>query len=61
MQPSESSQLTPEQRLRALAKLLATAVLRLHGRHMPPAENLDNSATNPLEVSADPRLSVHTG
>jgi hypothetical protein len=53
--------LTPDQRLCALAHVLAAAVLRLHGRPTPPVENLDNSGANCLELAAKLRLSVHDG
>ena len=61
--------LSPSDRVRELAALFATALLRLRDRHAlaadpPPAlppEILPNSSPNPLEVLDETRLSVHTG
>ena len=61
--------LTPDQRLRDLAAILARGVLRLHSRaalttnpgpHADP-EKPQNSSENRLELPAIPRLSVTRG
>jgi hypothetical protein len=58
-------QLTPAERRRALAAILAAGVLRLRDRRLipPPAnlENPENSAPNWLELTAEKSVSVHTG
>jgi len=56
--------LSPDERLRLLAAVLARGVLRLitpAAGASPPAEKLQKSAENWLEVPPGSRLSVHTG
>jgi hypothetical protein len=57
--------LSPEQRLRELARILARGLLRLRACHIspPPAvpTNCEETGQNSLEVGPNPRLSVHTG
>jgi hypothetical protein len=61
--------LTPEQRRREVAKILAAAVLRLRSRaalvpaigELPPPRIMPKTTANPLDVSAETRLSVHPG
>jgi hypothetical protein len=60
---------TPDQQLRALARILAAGVLRLRARAaLPPAATqpsgpqiLAETGRNNLEVPVETRLSVHTG
>ena len=61
--------LTPDQRLRDLAAILARGVLRLHsraaltinpGQHADP-EKPQNLGENCLELPPETRLTVHTG
>ena len=56
---------TPDQRLVAIARILAGAMLHLRDRGALPAPQKEEqippkSALNCLEVSRPPRLSVHT-
>jgi hypothetical protein len=58
--------MTPDQRLREVAEILATAVLRLRVRAalpalVPDAEKPAESTANCLAVRPEMRLSVHTG
>jgi hypothetical protein len=60
--------LTPEDRLRELAALLAAGLLRLHAHAAaadcagrPTPENSSNSSPNYLELSGKIVLSGHTG
>jgi hypothetical protein len=57
--------MTPEQRLREVASILAVGVLRLRDRAaLPPADKEENAAESPaagLEVPDETVLSVHTG
>jgi hypothetical protein len=57
--------LSPEQRLRELARILACGLLRLHQRRISPPtsdpRNCEETGQNSLEVGPNPRLSVHTG
>jgi hypothetical protein len=54
--------LTPDQRLRELARILARGLLRLRQRRISPAPgNCEETGQNSLEVGPNPRLSVHTG
>lgn len=57
--------MTPDERLRELASILAAGVLRLRSRAALPAdpgpENLPESGQDCLEVPAETVLSVHTG
>jgi hypothetical protein len=60
---------TPDQRLRMVARTFAAGVLRLRARialpgtavELPTARILSETAANPLDVSAQTRLSVHPG
>ncbi|MCX7702016.1 MAG: hypothetical protein N2039_14160 [Gemmataceae bacterium] len=61
--------LTPDERLRAVAAILAAGVLRLRSRAALPTdadqvrapENLPETGPNCLEVPPQTVLSVHTG
>ncbi len=57
-------ELTPDERLRQLAKLLAGGVLRLLARDgadtHPAAEKPQNSGQNSLEVPVETRLTVQS-
>lgn len=56
--PTDPADMTPEQRLDEVASILARGILRLHGRtpaHAAPAENLPESSTTCLELSAPSR------
>ena len=63
--------LTPEERRRRIAAILATGLLRLHARSaLPPGPAVDDpsppqilseSRPNSLELSPKTRLSVHAG
>jgi hypothetical protein len=60
--------LTPDDRRREVARILAGAFLRLRPRAalpsaaaLPTARILPETAANPLDVSAETRLSVHPG
>jgi len=55
------SDLTPEQRLRELASLFATAILRLHEQDPAAFENSRESLPNRLAVRPEPSVTVHTG
>jgi len=65
----EVSDLTPDQRRREIARILADGIVRLRSRAAlptavtaPPAsEKPAASSPNCLEVSGETRLSVHTG
>jgi hypothetical protein len=69
MRTDDPTALTPQQRCRALAALLARGLLRLHERRLFPAtpagppgpENPPESVANCLELPAKTVLSVHTG
>jgi hypothetical protein len=59
---------SPEARLREVASIFAAAVMRLHARaalpsatELPAPRILPENAANPLDVSAETRLSVHPG
>jgi hypothetical protein len=61
----DSSTLSAEQRVTAIARILAGALLRLRDRAALPALPIEekippDSAPNCLEVPGPPRLSVHT-
>ena len=62
---ADSARLTPEERLREAAAILATGVLRLRQRTaLPPEQTPENPAELPaagLEVPVETVLSVHTG
>lgn len=69
MRPFDNSDLTPQDRFREIAALLAVGVLRLHDRttaaaasdeHLAP-KNPEKSGDSCLELSAKTVLSVHTG
>jgi hypothetical protein len=60
--------ISPDQRLRELARILAVGVARLRQRRLlagepaePPPETAPKSAASCLEVSGETVLSVHTG
>jgi hypothetical protein len=61
----EPAALTPDQRLREVAALLARGLLRLRDRRLLPdpstPEYLPESVSNCLELSGETVLSVHTG
>ena len=65
----DPSALTPEERLDELASILAAAILRLRDRGAlavqppphPVTENLPLASPEPLEVPADPSVTVHAG
>jgi hypothetical protein len=57
--------ITPTERVRAIAHILATGILRLRARAaLPPVsapQILSESAPNSLEVSCETVLNVHSG
>jgi hypothetical protein len=60
--------LTPDDRLREVAAVLACGLLRLHARPSAPdpaghpaSKNLPDSSPNCLELPGETVLSVHTG
>lgn len=61
----DSAHLSPDERLREAAAILATGVLRLRQRAALPGENgrtnLAESSPDGLEVPAKTRLSVRVG
>jgi hypothetical protein len=67
--PLDPTSLTPDERLRELAALLARGLLRLHERRLlpgadgptSPPEKPPESVSNCLELPGETRLSVHTG
>lgn len=59
--PPESSRLASNDRLREVATILATAILRLRSRTALPDVHSEESPPTGLEVSPDTRLSVHRG
>jgi len=70
MRPSaDSLDLTPDERFREVARILAVGVLRLRSRTVLPAdfgehcdsENCAVHSRDSLEFSVTPRLSVHGG
>ena len=68
MRPNDPTALTPDQRAREIARLLAAGVRRLFSRPANdiPASNPDpeksrESSETGLEVGSETRLSVHTG
>jgi hypothetical protein len=66
MHSDETDPLTPDERRQAVARILAAGVLRLRARAALPLEVpgpriLPENTANPLDVSADPRLSVPPG
>ncbi len=69
MRPDDPLPLSPAERLRELARLLARGLLRLASRRIPAtvpapcsdAEKASESEQVCLEVVRDPRLSVHNG
>jgi hypothetical protein len=66
---ADSLSLTPHERRREVARIFAVGVRRLRSRTVIPAhpgqhpdlENPVDSSRDCLELSADPRLSVHGG
>ena len=62
---ADGTRLTPDERLREAAAILAAGVLRLHQRAALPGENgrknLVKSSPEGLEVPAKTRLSVRVG
>ena len=62
---ADTTRLSPDERLREAAAILAAGVLRLRQRAaLPPETTLENLAELPaagLEVPAETVLSVHTG
>jgi hypothetical protein len=68
MHSDDTDPLTPDERRRAVARVLAAAVLRLRGRAAlpappapPAAKILTESGPNCLEVPGETRLSVPPG
>jgi hypothetical protein len=69
MDPDHDHPPTPDQRLRAVARILAAGILRLRARAALPASAaelpvpriLPENAANVLDVPAETRLSVHPG
>jgi hypothetical protein len=63
--PTDPRQLTPQQRLDALAAVLAVGAGRVLALHAPPsvaaAEPPEESAQNDVDVSAEMRLHVPRG
>jgi hypothetical protein len=63
--PTDPRQLTPQQRLDALAAVLATGAGRVLALRPPaslaPAAPPEDSAQNPLDVSGETRLHVPRG
>jgi hypothetical protein len=61
----DPAHLTPEDRRREVARILARALLRIRDRRISqPASdpgNCEETDQNSLEVGPNPRLSVHTG
>jgi hypothetical protein len=60
----DSPSLTPEDRFREVAVLLAVGLLRLHARATagrPDLEKSSNSSPNCLEIPGEIVLSGHTG
>ena len=55
------SDLTPDQRLRELASLFATAILRLREQDPAEFENSRESLPNRLAVRPIPSVTVHAG
>ena len=68
MPPSVPSDLTPAERTRAIARVLAAGLLRLAERPPDPApsagnpggKNLSDLSLNCLELVRETRLNVHT-
>jgi hypothetical protein len=64
MPPSVPSDLTPAERTRAIARVLAAGLLRLaespQPSSNPAAKNLSDLSLNCLELAREPRLNVHT-
>ena len=59
---ADSARLSPDERFREIAAILAAAVVRLHERAaLPPATNLTDLPPQGLEVPGETVLSVHTG
>ncbi len=62
MRPHDSTSLSPDERRRELAAILAQAILRLHSRGALSApENLSKSEPADLELRPETRLTVPTG
>ncbi len=69
MRPHDLALVSPDERIRELARILALGVLRLRARAAlptdpaphPAPENLPKSSTDYLAVGAETRLSVHVG
>jgi hypothetical protein len=59
---ADSVRLSPDERFREIAAILAAAVIGLHEwAALPPATNLTNLPPQGLEVPGETVLSVHTG
>jgi hypothetical protein len=62
---TDLARLSPDERLREVAAILATGVLRLRRRAALPAENAQKNpvelSPDGLEVPVEPRLSVRVG
>jgi hypothetical protein len=59
--PQETADMSCEQRLSEIAAILARGVLRLCKARELGRKNLSESAPDPLDAPAKPRLSVTTG
>ena len=61
----DPSELTPPDRLPAVAAILAAGLLRLHDRNAlptnPPPQNLSDSRTNEFALTRDTSVTVHGG
>ena len=64
MSARDPDQMTDEQRFQEVAKLFATAILRLQARPSgatASSQKTPESSAHPLELSAETRLSVTSG
>jgi hypothetical protein len=64
----DADALTPDDRRRGIARILAAGILRVRARaalptpaELPAPRILVKNAANPLDVPAETRLSVHPG
>lgn len=62
---ADPARMTPDERLREIAAIFASGLLRLRARTAlstdPDAKNLSKTGQDSLELSAETSLSVHTG
>lgn len=62
--PTDPTDMSPDERLDEVASILARGILRLHRRvpaHPDPVENLPESSATCLELAAPPRPDGATG